>query len=197
MMTSLTNIAMLLAASLLLSARPARAQDDPFAPFNNDTPPRVVTTVSTSVDNGVQTTRLRFASRPMPTDKGLEPVEIYAILCRPAATAPGAKLPGLLVLHGGAGWAEENRATGWARRGYVALAPDLPSIGNPTALKSVGPFMRETYGADHFRLTHADPTTCGIFEGVVAGLQALALLRSQPDVDPSRVGIVGISWAAT
>jgi len=37
-------------------------------------------------------------------------------------------------------------------------------------------------------------TTCGIFDAVVSGLKALALLRSQPDVDRWRVGIVGVSW---
>lgn len=100
----------------------------------------------------------------------------------------------MLVLHGGGGFAEERRAIGWARRGYVALAPDLPDIGSPEKLQSLGPFRREKYGEGHFRVRNGDVTTCGIFDAVVSGLKSLALLRSQPDVDRDRVGIVGVSW---
>ena len=192
-MLHLAKIALILTVTLL-AAWSARAEEDPLAPFNNDNPPRITATVSTAVDNGVEITRVRFASRPIPTEKGLEPVEVYAIVCRPTGTAPGARLPGILVLHGGAGWAEEDRAVGWARRGYVALAPDLPGIGGPDKMKSVGPFMHQAYGADRFQATNGDASTSCILDAVVAGLEALALLRSQPDVDRDHVGVVGISW---
>lgn len=56
------------------------------------------------------------------------------------------------------------------------------------------PASNEKYGAGHYRVRNGDVTTCGIFDAVVSGLKALALLRSQPDVDRSRVGIVGVSW---
>ena len=58
----------------------------------------------------------------------------------------------MLVLHGGGGHAEEAKAIGWAGRGYVALAPDLPGIGSPDKLQSLGPFRREKYGAGHYRV---------------------------------------------
>ncbi len=177
------------------------ADDDPIAPFNNDNPPRIVTTLETFRTNDVEVTQLRFESRPITTSNGVENVEIFAALCRPVVAAenlksqiPNSKLPAILVLHGGGGNAEERRAIGWAKRGYVALASELPDIGSPEKLQSLGPFRREKYGAGHFRVINGDVTTCGIFDAVVSGLKSLALLRSQPDVDRSRVGIVGVSW---
>jgi dienelactone hydrolase len=170
---------------------------DPLTPYNNDQPPRVLTTLETLVVKDVTVTRLRFESRAIDAGAGPEKVEIFASLCRPTQAGsgqPAAKRPAMLVLHGGGGCAEEARAIGWAARGYVALAPDLPGIGSPDKLQSLGPFRREKYGAGHYRVLNGDVTTCGIFDAVVSGLKALALLRSQPDVDRSRVGIVGVSW---
>lgn len=174
------------------------AATDPLAEFNNDNPPRIATTLETFQTNDVEVVRLRFESKPITTSNGVENVEIFASLCRPGknlrSQISDSKLPALLVLHGGGGNAEERRAIGWAKRGYVALASELPDIGSPEKLQSLGPFRHEKYGAGHFRVINGDVTTCGIFDAVVAGLKGLALLRSQPDVDRSRVGIVGVSW---
>lgn len=187
-------------AAVFLHSLEVAAADagDPLAPYNTDDPPRIVATLETFQTNEVEVTRLRFESKPVATSNGVENVEIFASLCRPGrnlrSQVSDSKLPALLVLHGGGGNAEERRAIGWARRGYVALASELPGIGSPEKLQSLGPFRREKYGAGHFRVINGDVTTCGIFDAVVAGLKGLALLRSQPDVDRSRVGIVGVSW---
>ena len=182
---------LLLCVSLMLAGQ------DPLAVYNNDQPPRILTTLETAVVDGVTVTRLRFESRPIDTGAGPEKVEIYAVLCRPAGTAASqaaAKRPAMLVLHGGGGCAAEKHAIGWAARGYVALAPDLPTIGSPAKLQSVGPFRREKFGSAFYRVRNGDVTASGVFDAVVAGLKALALLRSQTDADRSRVGIVGVSW---
>ncbi len=156
---------------------------DPLAPYLGDQPPEILRDLPTTapVPAGVTFRQVVIRSRG--------PSEIYAVIAAP--TTPGPH-PGLLVLHGGGGTAEVEKALAWAERGYVAVALDEPGIAEPTKLTlSTGPWSSFTYG-DH-RWT-ANPEDSVIFDAVVAGLQGLALLRAQPGVDRARIGVVGISW---
>ena len=116
---------------------------------------------------------------------------VYAIIARPVGPGP---FPGILLFHGGGGIANEPEAVRWARRGYVAVAVDLPGIADPLrAIHSTGTWRYRPYGG--FVWT-AFPTaeTSVIHQAVVAGLQGLELLRAQPSVDPTRLGVMGWSW---
>ena len=80
---------------------------------------------------------------------------------------------------------------GWARRGYVSFCQDQPGVCNMTKAHSTGPWKKFKWGA-----FSANPNaTCStLYDGVAAALNGLALLRSQPDVDKSNIGVTGGSW---
>jgi len=159
-----------------------------FAPFLTDTPPKVIETLSKEVSDGVEVTRLRFLSRLIP-ESGRQ-VVIYAILARPTAAGPH---PGLLVCHGGGGYAGgvASQTVGWAKRGYVAICQDQPGFCSRSKSLSSGPCLEP--GASSFKI-ESGPTDSALFDGIAAALNSLALLRSQPDVDKARVGVWGGSW---
>lgn len=170
----------------LLAAAPA--PQDCFAPFLTDAPPEIVETLSKEVKDGVEVTRMKFLSRVVP-ESGRQ-VLIYAIMARP--TSPGPH-PGLLVCHGGGACADmvASQTIGWAKRGYVSICQDQPGICNRTKARSSGPCLER--GASSFKIETA-ATDSALFDGIAAALKSLALLRSQPDVDKSRVGVWGGSW---
>jgi hypothetical protein len=106
---------------------------DPFLPYLEDKAPEIIREVPDSGEPpaGVTLRRVVFLSRRAPSADGVIPSEIFAVIATPKA--PG-KHPGMLVLHGGGGSAELDKAIAWAQRGYVAVAPDLPGIAEPKKL---------------------------------------------------------------
>ncbi len=108
-----------------------------------------------------------------------------------APQAPG-KHPAVLICHGGGASAEQLRPAveDWARLGYVALAFDNPGIGG-RQIKSKGPWDEKSLGIWTFP---PDSPENRLFDSVVAGLNAFALLKSQDNVDSENIGITGGSW---
>ena len=106
-------------------------------------------------------------------------------------TKPG-KRPAVLVCHGGGGYADmvAPQVVGWAKRGYVSICQDQPGICNRLKASSTGPCMEK---GSAFQIV-SKPQDSTLFDGVAAALNGLSLLRSQPDVDKSRVGVTGGSW---
>lgn len=140
---------------------------------------------------GIRVRRFLFELRSRDTPAGPVMTEVYAFMALPEGMGP---FPGLLVMHGGKGHAEEAKAIAWAKRGYVAIAPDLPYIANPeTASESKGAWKAHPYAWGRWDVK-PDVTHGGIFEAVITGLDTFKLLQAQPEVDRSRIGIVGISW---
>jgi len=173
----------------LVAATTGRSADrNCFAPYLTDVPPKIVETLSREVKDEVEVTRLRFLSRVEP--KSGRDVIIYAVMARPTTRG---KHPAVLVCHGGGGYADmvAPQVTGWAKRGYVSVCQDQPGICNRSKGRSSGPCVEK--GASAFRI-ESGPTDSALFDGVAAALNGLALLRSQPDVDKSRVGVFGGSW---
>ncbi len=177
-----------LTAALLLSAASAlRAADpaDPLLPFLDGRPPELLREIPSSdpVPENITLKRVVFRSR--------NDSEIFAVIARPKT--PG-KHPGILVLHGGSGSAEVDKAIAWAQRGYVAVAPDLPGIADPKKLtETKGAWSSLKYGDGRWVAT-PDASVSVIFDAVLSAMKSLYLLRAQPDVDPARIGVVGISW---
>lgn len=120
---------------------------------------------------------------------GGKPVRIFAFYAHPAS---GGKFPGLLVVHGGGGYATMDRCLEAASRGYAALSIDLPGKGT----------LRE----DHSRSTGPDMTVKQIFtvkptlrdnylyNAVLAQMRSITFLCNRTEVDPGRIGLVGVSW---
>lgn len=182
------------------AAPPGEASDDalgpdPFASLEKS-PPEILRELPLEGPHpaGVTLRRVVFRSR--------NDSEIFAVIAAPAAPPAEAaaagktkeKLPGILVLHGGGGSAEVEKAIHWAQRGYVAVAPDLPGIGEPKKLvHSKGAWSALKYGAGRY-VAEPDANASVLVDAVLSAMKALELLRSQPQVDSKRIGVVGISW---
>ena len=117
--------------------------------------------------------------------------EVFAVIASPTQSGPH---PGLLLLHGGQGRAPETEAVVWAQRGYVAVALDLPGIADPIhTTNSAGAWRYRPYNALVWTVTPT-PSTSVLYDAITAGLQGFELLRSQPETDRDRIGILGWSW---
>ncbi len=161
------------------------AVEDPLAPLLDGRPPEIVRVLPApaKIAPGIAVERIVFRSH--------DNAEIFALIARPLAPGPH---PGLLVLHGGGGSAEVEKAQAWAQRGYLAVAPDLPGIAEPKKLvESKGRWSALAYGEGRWTAA-PDASASVIFDAVSSAMRALYLLRAQPDVIPDRIGVVGISW---
>ena len=171
---------------------PPLDKNDIFAPYVTGAP-KITKVISEEIKDGVKVTKLRFASAEGSKEGEVKDCEIYAIIARPANTA-GKKLPGMLVCHGGGGSAGEDGPIAWAKLGYVAIAPDLPGYGANDKMLSISRVTKMQYGADQIIPLKPTPYVCVLFDAVVSGLRAFNLLEAQPDVDPQKLCMTGISW---
>jgi dienelactone hydrolase len=168
-----------------LAALHAAGSADPVQPYLDGKAPEILREVAATnaPPEGITVRRVVFRSR--------DASEIFAVIATPKT--PG-KHPGMLVLHGGGGSAEADKAMAWAQRGYVAVAPDLPGIADPKRLiETKGRWSSLKYGEGRW-VANPDASASVLFDAVLSAMKSLYLLRSQPDVDTSRIGVVGISW---
>lgn len=159
------------------------AQQDPFDKYLDSKSPDVIKIINQKDSIGVIIQEITFKLK--------DSSEIYAVIASPKSKG---KYPGILVLHGGGGQAEKDKAIGWAQRGYIAVAPDLPGIAEPKKLTfTKGRWNTLTYGAERY-VANPDVSASVIFDAVLSAMKALYLLRSQPNIDKENIGVVGISW---
>lgn len=127
-----------------------------------------------------------------------KPTRVFAYYGAPA----GNKLPAMVLIHGGGGTAFAEWVRIWNRRGYAAIAmdvcghePDLPLAGRPWD----PPKKRQAFGGPEcwdasFDTTDDPITDQWTYHAVAAIILADSLIRSFPEVDPKRVGVMGVSW---
>lgn len=170
---------------LILTAGEAIASS-PFDPFIGQPAPEIVQSISRETTGLIEVQSFKFLSRTLPDGSQ---VLIYALLASPKTDG---KYPAILVCHGGGASADQLRPSieDWAKRGYVALCFDEPGIGG-RGMKSDGPWDAKKWGVWGFRPEVSDNR---LFDGVVAGLKAFALLKAQKNVDVGNIGITGGSW---
>ena len=145
---------------------------------------------------GVKT--ILFEGQPF---KG-KPTRVFAYYGAPER-AGNAKLPAMVLIHGGGGTAYAEWVRLWNRRGYVAIAMD--TVGTRPTLAAAG--TPKTWNPDRTRDEFSGPAGWGDFDNVdldpkdqwtyhavAAAIRAHSLLRTFPEVDPKRIGVTGISW---
>jgi len=134
---------------------------------------------------GVRIEEVRYQSRSFKR----KPVQIFGYFCYPQKHQ--ARLPGILLSHGGGGSASLPRAFGWAKKGFAVLAIDLPGKGeNRAGSRSSGPDMDVV----NLLRTQPDPSYNYLVHAVAAARNGISFLAQRPEVDPDRLGMIGLSW---
>ncbi len=126
------------------------------------------------------------------------PTKVFAWLGLPANRT--GKVPGIVLVHGGGGTAYKQWVTNWTARGFAAISiavegqTDVDINLDPTVIewqqhawagpKRIGIYADSMEPLDEQWMYHAAADT----------ILANSLLRSLPEVDADKVGVMGISW---
>ena len=129
---------------------------------------------------------LTYAGEPL----GGKPTRVFAYYAVPEKRE--GKAPAMVLVHGGGGKAFPEWAALWAKRGYAALAMDLAGRG-PDA-KRLPDGMPDQGHHDKFMTLGRGIRATWPYHAVAAVIRGASLLAAQPEVDPDRIGITGISW---
>jgi hypothetical protein len=131
----------------------------------------------------------------------------FAYLGMPAKSADtNERIPGVVLVHGGGGTAFADWVKMWTARGYAAIAVDLegqiPTPGEPGKRVRTdtlghawggGPARTGNAFGDCFDRPFEEQWP---YHAVADTILAVSLLTSMPEVDPARIGLVGISWGS-
>ncbi len=187
-MLALPTVGLLLGASTLAAPVP-----DIYAPYLQDNPPEIVEERPEQrlhPEDGAGDVIVRefwFIPRQFPgTD---DHYEVHSVLARPAEPGPH---PAILFCHGGGGYTQRERTCiiGWAKKGYVCIGQDQPGFCNLRQSLTRGPDKPILSSIS----ATPDATASPLYDGVVAVLRSLSILRTNPHVDPDRIGVFGGSW---
>ena len=137
-----------------------------------------------------------------------KPTKAFAYLGLPAkSTGQNEKVPGVVLVHGGGGSASADWVKTWTGRGYAAIAVDLEgqipkrdSAGKAWIRTDTlghewggGPQRHGNAFGDCFDRPFEEQWP---YHAVADTVLAVSLLASMPEVDPARIGLVGISWGS-
>lgn len=144
------------------------------------------------------------------------PTEVFAFYASPATLGeakPGAKFPGVVLIHGGGGTAFVEWVYLWAKRGYAAIAMDLAGsrpiapiydakTGAPVPNLAVKPDTRTRLpnggpgqgSAEKFDSIGGTTSDDWPFHAAASVIRAHSLLRSFSEVDAEHTAVTGISW---
>lgn len=104
--------------------------------------------------------------------------------------------PAMVLIHGGLGTAYKDWVRMWLSRGYAAIAVDTCGAV-PVSMKDVG-FLRHVHsgpsGWGGFYDTEKPISDQWFYHAVTAVVRSHSFLRTQPGVDPTRIGLTGVSW---
>ena len=121
-----------------------------------------------------------------------KPTRVFAWVGVPKSEA---KVPAMVLVHGGGGTAFADWVKLWTSRGYAAIAMDLCGA---VPRKAQNRWERHEHGGpagwggfEQIDQPERDQWTHHAVAGAILGH---SLLRSLPEVDPERIGVTGISW---
>lgn len=123
-----------------------------------------------------------------------KPTRVFAWLGMPKV-APGTKVPGIVLVHGGGGTAFQTWVKLWTARGYAAISMDnCGALPEPQTKPRPRHEFSGPPGWGGFDQIKEAPEDQWTYHAVADALLAHSLLRAQPGVDTSRIGLTGISW---
>jgi dipeptidyl aminopeptidase/acylaminoacyl peptidase len=145
-----------------------------------------------SPNKALMTEKVSFAVEARP-DGSME--RVPALVVRPASSKPGEKLPVVIVLHGTGGTKEGNRS--WldtlANRGFLAVAIDGryhgERAGGMPGTKAYNDAITRAW-----RSKSSEPQTYPFYYDTCWDIwRTIDYLGTRADVDPERIGLIGIS----
>ena len=111
----------------------------------------------------------------------------------------GKPVPGIVLVHGGGGFAFSKWVEMWVSRGYAAIA--LDTCGNIPAQEWEGRTRKPIRDKGHNGATEAEKYKVDIprteqwsYQAVAEIMLAHSFLRSLKGVDKNRIGVTGVSW---
>jgi dienelactone hydrolase len=141
--------------------------------------------------------------------------EVFAFYASPMTLGdakPGAKFPGVVLIHGGGGTAFAEWAWLWAKRGYAAIAMDLSgcqpadpvydAAGVPVPNQANSPETRTRLPQggpnqghpEKFDTIGGEVSDDWPYHAAASVIRAHSLLRSLPEVLEEQTAVTGISW---
>jgi dienelactone hydrolase len=126
-----------------------------------------------------------------------KPTRVFAWLGVPKSTE---KLPGIVLIHGGGGTAYKEWVRKWNEHGFAAIA--IAVEGQIDERNREGPpeilWKRHAFGGPPRIKIYGDSAEPladqWMYHAVADTILANSLLRSQPEIDPKKIGLSGISW---
>lgn len=127
------------------------------------------------------------------------PTKVFAWLGLPA-NATG-KVPGVVLVHGGGGSAFKEWVRRWNERGFAAISISVEGQtdgADPELPKGARGYRRHAWAGPQRTGIYGDSgeplADQWIYHAVADTVLANSLLRSLPEVDADKVGVMGISW---
>jgi cephalosporin-C deacetylase-like acetyl esterase len=127
-----------------------------------------------------------------------KPTRVFAWIGLPAQRE--GKVPGIVVVHGGGGTAYKEWVQKWNAQGFAAIsiAVEGQTDVNENKVKGRSTWARHAFSGPARDGTFADTKLPlkeqWMYHALADTMLANSLLRSLPEVDASKVGVMGISW---
>ena len=124
----------------------------------------------------------------------------FALIQLPEGASAENKVPGIVLVHGGGGSAFDEWVTRWVERGYAAISIAVEGQTNERYEKESGKkaWKQHDWAGPHRTGIYADMSKVieeqWMYHAVADTVLANSLMRSLPEVETSKVGIMGISW---
>ncbi len=130
---------------------------------------------------------------------GGKPTRVFAWIGLPANLA--GKVPGIVVVHGGGGTAFKEWVKKWNEQGFAAISIAVEGqtdVNVKKEAKGQPVWARHPFSGPARDGTFADTKLPlkeqWMYHALADTMLANSLLRSLPEVDPTKVGVMGISW---
>lgn len=131
-----------------------------------------------------------------------KPAKVFAWIGVPE-TSGGKKIPGIVLVHGGGGTAFKEWVDLWNKKGFAAISiatggqtDEWTGSYSATARNKI--WVRHEWAGAPQGSTYGDTKEPledqWMYHAVAGTVLANSLLRSLPEVDESRIGVIGISW---
>ncbi len=125
-----------------------------------------------------------------------KPTRFFAWVGLPKEIPEGRKVPGVVLVHGLGGTAFVQWVEEWTARGYAAIAMDTMG-GRPLArFEGYGvhePLSGDRLGREDYEKDTANPHDSWLAHAVGTIVRSHSYLRTLPQVDADRIGLMGIS----